>query len=140
VSKWNRWVATNIHLGQSSPLGCNGFHCIECLHEMGKLLLKLAPGEPLPLVHELAYFDNLMRLDPLLESALSLCVHDLISCSMFNVISVELYWCQLLCKFDVSNNGGKYDQMRSILSTWCRPRNGGILSSKLLSPTTLVMM
>jgi len=66
---------------------------------MGKLLLKLAPGEPLPLVHELAYFDNLMRLDHLLESALSLCVHDLISCSMFNVISVELYWCQLLCKF-----------------------------------------
>jgi len=40
------------------PLGSNGPHCIEFLHEMRKLLLNLVPGEPLALVKELACFDN----------------------------------------------------------------------------------
>ena len=40
------------------PLGSNGPHCVECLHEMRKLLLNLVPGEPLALVKELASFDN----------------------------------------------------------------------------------
>ena len=40
------------------PSGSNGPHCVEFLHEMGKLLLKLVPGEPLALVKELSYFDN----------------------------------------------------------------------------------
>ena len=40
------------------PLGSNGPHCIEFLHEMGKLLLNLVPSEPLALVKELACFDN----------------------------------------------------------------------------------
>jgi len=42
-------VATNIDLDHSSPLGSNGPHCIEFLHEMRKLLLNLVPGEPLAL-------------------------------------------------------------------------------------------
>ena len=40
------------------PLGSNGPHCVEFLHEMRKLLLNLVPGEPLALVKELACFDN----------------------------------------------------------------------------------
>jgi hypothetical protein len=39
-------------------LGINGTHCVECLHEMRKLLLNLVPGEPFSLVKELACFDN----------------------------------------------------------------------------------
>ena len=42
--------------------------------------------------------------------------------------------------FDVSNSGGKYGRRRSTLNTRCRPRKGGILNSKALSPTTLVMV
>jgi hypothetical protein len=38
--------------------GRNGPHFVEFLHEMRKLLLNLAPGEPSSLVKELAYFDN----------------------------------------------------------------------------------
>ena len=52
--QWNRWVANKIHLDQSSPLQRNGPHCVECLHEMGKLLLYLVPGEPFSLVQDLA--------------------------------------------------------------------------------------
>jgi hypothetical protein len=40
------------------PLGSNGPHCVEFLHEMRKLLLNLVPGEPFALVKELACFDN----------------------------------------------------------------------------------
>jgi hypothetical protein len=40
------------------PLGRNGPHCVEFLHEMRKLLLNLVPGEPFALVKELACFDN----------------------------------------------------------------------------------
>jgi hypothetical protein len=41
---------------------------------------------------------------------------------------------------EVSNNGGKYDRMISTLNTGCKPRKGGMLSLKELSPTTLVMV
>ena len=68
------------------PLGSNGPHCVEFLHEMRKLLLNLVLGEPLALVKELAYFDNSIQLDILLASVLDLCVHDLISCSLFHAI------------------------------------------------------
>jgi hypothetical protein len=62
---------------------------------MRKFQLNLDPGEPLALVQELACFDNPIKLDPLLESALDLCVHDLIIGFMFHLFRVELYWCQL---------------------------------------------
>ena len=58
VSKWNWKVATNIHLDHPSPLGSNGPHCFDFLHEMKELLLNLVPSEPLGLVKELACFDN----------------------------------------------------------------------------------
>ena len=41
---------------------------------------------------------------------------------------------------DVSNNGGKYGSMQSTLNTGYMPRRCGILSSKTLSPKTLVML
>ena len=66
------------------PLGSNGPHCVELLHEMRKLLLNLFPGEPLALLKELACFDNSIQLDILLASVLDLCVHDPISCDLFH--------------------------------------------------------
>jgi hypothetical protein len=57
---------------------------------MGKLLLNLALGEPLALVKELSYFDNPIKLDPLLESSLNLSVHDLINGGLFHVVRVDL--------------------------------------------------
>ena len=56
------------------PLGSNGPHCVEFLHEMRELLLHLVPGEPLALVTKLSYFDNSIQLDILLASVLDLCV------------------------------------------------------------------
>jgi hypothetical protein len=41
---------------------------------------------------------------------------------------------------EVSNNGGKYGQRRSTLNIGCRPRKGGVLSSKELLPTSLVIV
>ena len=42
--------------------------------------------------------------------------------------------------FEVSNNGVKYGQGSSTLNTGCKPRNGGMLNSKALSPIALVMV
>jgi hypothetical protein len=64
---------------------------------MRKFLLNLASGEPLALVQELPCFDNSIKLDHLLLSALDLCVHNLITGCLLYVVKVDLYWCQLLC-------------------------------------------
>jgi hypothetical protein len=79
------------------PLERNVLHYVEFPHHVRKCLLNLASGEPLALVQELPCFDNLIKLDPLLVSALDLCVHDMISGCLFHVVKVELYWCQFLC-------------------------------------------
>jgi len=42
------------------PLGSNGPHCVQSLHEVMKFLLKLVLDEPLALVKDLACFDNLI--------------------------------------------------------------------------------
>jgi hypothetical protein len=60
-------------------------------------MLNLALGEPLALVQELPYFDNSIKLDPLLASALDLCVHNMIIGCMLHAVKVEICWCQLLC-------------------------------------------
>jgi hypothetical protein len=41
---------------------------------------------------------------------------------------------------ELSNNGGKYGQRISTLNTGCKPRKGGMLRSKSLSPIDLVMV
>jgi hypothetical protein len=46
---------------------------------MRKFLLNLASGDPLALVRELPYFDDSIKLDPLLSSAFDLCVHNIIT-------------------------------------------------------------
>jgi hypothetical protein len=66
---------------------------------MRKVLLNLAPGEPLALVQELPYFDDSVKLDPLLSSALDLCVHNMIIGFLLYSVDVDLCWCQLLCYF-----------------------------------------
>ena len=82
-----RWPPTSTWINPP-PLGSNGPHCIECLHEMGKLLLNLVPSEPLALVQYLAHFDNPIYLDLLLVSFLDLCVHNLNICGMFHAFWV----------------------------------------------------
>jgi hypothetical protein len=77
------------------PLGSNGLHCVDFPHQVRKLLLDLALGEPLALVDEFPYLDNPIKLDPLLVSALDLCVQDLIGGCLFHAVMVELCWCQL---------------------------------------------
>jgi hypothetical protein len=79
------------------PLGSNGLHCIEFPHQMRKFLLNLAPGEPLALVQELPCFDNLIKLDPLLASALDLFVHNMITGCMLYVVGVDLFGVSLFC-------------------------------------------
>jgi hypothetical protein len=66
---------------------------------MRKCLLNLAPGEPLALVQELPYFDDSIKLDPLLSSALDLCVHNMIIRCILYAFGVELCWCQLFFYF-----------------------------------------
>jgi hypothetical protein len=72
-------MATNIHLDQFSPLGRSYLHCIELPHQVRKILLDLASGEPLALAEELPFLDNPINMGPLLASALDMCVHYLIS-------------------------------------------------------------
>jgi hypothetical protein len=60
-------------------------------------MLILALGEPIALVQELPYFDNPIKMDPMLASALDLCVHDMINLFMFHVVRVKLCWFQLFC-------------------------------------------
>jgi hypothetical protein len=74
-------------------LGINGIHCIKFPHQMRKFLLNLAPGEPLDLVQELPYFDDLIKMDPLLSSALHMHVHNMIIGFLY-AVGVELCWCQ----------------------------------------------
>jgi len=54
LSHWNRWVATNIFLDQSSPLGINGTHRVKV---SGNLLLNLNLGELLALLKKLSRLD-----------------------------------------------------------------------------------
>jgi hypothetical protein len=66
---------------------------------MRKFLLNLAPGEPLALVQELPCFDDLIKLDHLLSSALDLCVQNMIIGFLLYAVGVELCWCQLFGYF-----------------------------------------
>jgi hypothetical protein len=120
------------------PLGSNGLHFVEFPHQVREFLLNLAPGEPLSLVQELPYLDNPITPDPLLETALDLCVHYLIysvPCSGLSYVGVKCFAIS-----EVSNNGGKYGRRRPTLNIGCNPRKGGVFSSKELSPTTLVIV
>ena len=84
------WIST-------PPLGSNGIHFIEFPHQMRKFLLNLALGEPLALVQELPCFDDSIKMEPLLSSALDLCVHNLITGFLLYAFGVELCWHQLFC-------------------------------------------
>jgi hypothetical protein len=82
-----------------SSLGRNGLHCIEFPHQMRKFMLNLVPSEPLVLVQELPYFDDSIKMDPLLSSALDLCVQNLIIGCFLYAVGFELYLCQLFLYF-----------------------------------------
>ena len=59
---------------------------------MRKFLLNLALGEPLALVQELPCFDDSIKLDPLLLSALDLSIHNLIMGFLLYAFGVDIYW------------------------------------------------
>jgi hypothetical protein len=90
------WPPISIWINPPS-LGINGLHFIEVPHQMRIFLLNLALGEPLALVHELPYFDDSIKLDPLLSSALDLSVHNLIIGFLLYAVRFELCCCQLFC-------------------------------------------
>jgi hypothetical protein len=92
------WPPISIWINPPS-LGRNGLHCIEVPHQMRKFLLNLASGEPLALVQELPCFDDSIKLDPLLLSALDMCVHNMIIGFLLYAVGVDLCWCQLFCYF-----------------------------------------
>jgi hypothetical protein len=92
------WPPISIWINPPS-LERNGLHCFEVPHQMRKFLLNLAPGEPLALVQDLPCFDDLIKLDPLLSSALDLCVHNMIIGCLLYAVRVEIFWCQLFFYF-----------------------------------------
>jgi hypothetical protein len=57
---------------------------------MGELLMDLFLGQPLAMVKKLNYFDNLIEFYVLLERALQLGVHDLVHCSFFHAVEIEI--------------------------------------------------
>jgi len=71
-------------------LGMNGLHFIDLPHHMRKFLLNLALGEPLALVQELPYFDDSIKLDPLLSSALDMSVHNMIVGFLLYTFGVDI--------------------------------------------------
>jgi len=77
-------------------LGSNGIHFFYFPHHMRKFLLNLATGEPLALGQELPCIGDLIKLDPLLSSALDLYVHNMIIGCLLYAVGVHLCWCQLI--------------------------------------------
>jgi hypothetical protein len=61
--------------------------------------VNLAPSEPLALVQELPCFDDSIKLDPLLSSALDPCLQNMNIGFLLYAVGVELFWCQLFCYF-----------------------------------------
>jgi hypothetical protein len=100
------WPSISIWINPPS-LGRNGLHCVEVPHQMRKFLLNLAPGEPLALVQELPCFDDSIKLDPLLLSALDLSVHNLIIGCLLYAFGLRSIGVSCSATSEVSNNGGK---------------------------------
>jgi hypothetical protein len=55
----------------------------------------MTPGDPLALVQEFPCFDNSIKLDSMLASALDLFVHNMISGCMLYGVGVDLLLCHL---------------------------------------------
>ena len=62
---------------------------------MRKFLLNLAPGEPLALVQKLPCFDESIKMDPLMSSALDLCFQNMIIGFLLYAVEVDICWIQL---------------------------------------------
>jgi hypothetical protein len=99
---------------------------------MKKFLLKLAPGEPLSLVQELPYFDNSIKLDPLLESALDLCVHDISIGLLFHAVRVNIYWCQLFYYLQGVQEWWKIRSKEVHIKHWVQAKEWGKVELKII--------
>jgi hypothetical protein len=69
-------------------------------------------------------FDDSIKLDPLLSSALDICVHNLITDAFCMQSGLRFVGVNYSVISEVSNNGGKYGRRRATLKTRCRPRKG----------------
>ena len=74
---------------------------------MRKFLLNLAPGDPLALLKELPCFDESIKMNPLLLSALDMCVHNMIIGFLLYVLGLSSIGVSYSTTSEVSNNGGK---------------------------------
>jgi hypothetical protein len=74
-----------------APLGKHDLHCVNFLHPMRKLLLKLTSSEPLSLIKKLPCFDDTMEFDSLLEAVIFIGVNDMIKYHMFYVGRIDFY-------------------------------------------------
>ena len=92
-------MASDIHLDKSSLLRkkWSPLRCVPPSNE--EISSELALVEPLALVQELPCFDDSIKMDPLLSSALDLCVHNLIIGCLLYAVGFELCWCQLFHYF-----------------------------------------
>jgi hypothetical protein len=95
-----------------------------------KFLLNLAPSEPLAFVQELPCLNNPIKLDPLLVSALDLCVHYLINGCMFHAVRVELGWCQLFCNLRGIQQWWKIWSEEVHIEHWVQDKEGGSVELK----------
>jgi hypothetical protein len=74
---------------------------------MRKFLLNLALGEPLATVQEFPHCDDSIKLDPLLSSALDICVHNMIIGYMLYAVGLISVSVTCSATSEVSNNGRK---------------------------------
>jgi hypothetical protein len=58
-------------------------------------------------VQELPYFDNSIKLDPLLSSSLDMCVYNMIAGCMLDAVGLSYVGVSCSATSEVSNNGGK---------------------------------
>jgi hypothetical protein len=75
---------------------------------MKKFLLNFSPCEPLALVQELPFFDNMIMIKNMLSSSLDMCFHDLISGCMFHEVRLSSISVNCYATYEVSNNSGKH--------------------------------
>jgi hypothetical protein len=73
----------------------------------------LAPGEPLALVQELPFFDDSIKMDPLLLSALDLCVPDILAYFLLNFWPIEMFMQHFHYLFDAKVSTSRSHLMES---------------------------
>jgi hypothetical protein len=92
LNQWNRWVATDIHLYNSSPIRKKlfPFHQVPASYEEN--FSNLIHGEPLSLMKKFPCFDDQIEFYSLLVGVLYLGIDDPINFRMFD--ARRIYFCR----------------------------------------------